>query len=122
MGMDAYLYIVHNRKEISQDNFWDNCITVKDQEAWENYKFDKPAEVWYGRKNWDLHMQVFGNDYECGEYVEIDMNTLDEMIRAATHYPDYFGGFSTVEQLCFIYQHYTDIKAHGMILVYEADW
>ena len=122
MGMDAYLYMAHNRKEFNEENWYSKCKTVESEDAWDNYEFDSIAEVWYARKFWDLHQAVFGNDYECGEYVVIDKPTLEKMIEFATHHTDYFGGFQTVEKLCFVLHYYDEMEKHGMVLVYEADW
>lgn len=122
MGMDAYLYLVHNRKECETEDFYNKCITVEDRDAWDEYDFDKPAEVWYARKFWSLHETVFGNNYECGDYLVIDKGTLKMMLDFAIHNKDFFGGFNTVESLCWVLYHYDEFSEHGMVLVYEADW
>ena len=122
MGMDAYIYRVHNRKEIEDPNFYSKCITVEDKAGWDEDDMTKPAELWYARKFWGLHETIFGDDYECGEYIEIDKDTIEKMLDFATHNPDYFGGFVGVESLCWILQYYDKMKSNGFILVYEADW
>lgn len=122
MGMDAYLYRVHNRKEVNNDNFFNYCITINNADAWENDEFSASAELWYGRKFWDLHTYVFGDDYECGSYVEVTKEMLEKMLDYSCKHPDYFGGFSGVEPLCWAYYYYDKMIEEGFILLYEADW
>lgn len=123
MGMDAYIYRVHNRKELQDEDFYSKCITLEDREAWEDDTMEKPAELWYARKFWGLHEAIFGNEgYECGEYVEINKETINKMLDYATHNVDYFFGFNTVEELCWILHYYDEMVSKGFILVYEADW
>lgn len=120
MGMDARLVKCRNLKQPEQQDFWNNCITT---DAWHEYKNkDRPAVLWYGRKNWDLHNEIFGNDYECGEWVEVTKETLDKMLDFAAHNPDYFGDFETVPSLCRARYYYDTIHEAGWIFAYECDW
>lgn len=122
MGMDAYLYRVHNRREVENDNFFEKCITLNNSDAWEQDEFKSSAELWYGRKFWDLHHAVFGHNYENGTYVEVTKEMLEKMLIFAAKNTDYFGGFNTVEALCWAYHYYDEMIEHGFILLYECDW
>ena len=126
MGLDAYIYRVHNRREIQDDpDFFSKCATINSHAAWEADEDEgmvKSAELWYARKFWGLQEAVFGEGYENGEYVILEKEDIETMIDYATRHPDYFNSFSTVESLCWILYHYDDMVAKGFILLYEADW
>ena len=124
MGMDMYLYRAKNKKQFNEEDFWNNCKDLSTPLAWENDNYDSPAMLWYARKFWPLLEKVFP-DYDadmCGKYVEVDKETLEEMIDFACHHPDYFGDFNTVPELCRALHSYDDAQANGYIYFMECDW
>ena len=122
MGMDAYLVRVRNLKQPKQEDFWDKCISVRTHEAWDNDDMSAPAELWYGRKFWDLHEAIADKDYENGEWIEVSKEMLEKMVEFASHNPDYFGGFNSVPALCQALYSYDEAHENGWIYAYECDW
>lgn len=123
MGMDAHLLRVRNINQPKTSDFWDKVIDLRDKEAWENDDYTSPAQLWYGRKFWDLHEFMFPTaEYECGEYVEITKPMLERMVDYAARHIDYFGGFDRMPELCQALYEYDNARARGWIYVYEADW
>ena len=127
MGMDAYLLRVRNKKQPEQENFWNEYVSMRDKAFYNKEDdFDKPAELWYARKFYDLQSYmsdvVLDEPYECGEYVEITKEMLEKMINFATHHKDYFDGFNGVSDLCQALYDYDEAQKNGWIYVYECDW
>lgn len=110
MGMDAYIFRAKTKKAFQEDNWYNN----------ENVK-----EVWYARKYWDLvqNVRFIRNvDEDCGEFILLTKNDIEEMINVATHNPDYFGGFTTVPALCEILQNFDDDEEEGWHYYFEFDY
>lgn len=122
MGMDAHLMRVRNLRQPEAENFWDNAIDLRSEEAWEDDEFTSVAELWSGRKFWELHEAIAPKDYECGEWIEVTKPMLEAMLDFATRNPDYFGGFNSVPELCRALYSYDMARKHGWIYAYEADW
>ena len=90
MGLDIGIYRAKNHA-VFEDGQW--------------YNNDNITEVWYARKFWDMiHNMSFVKDVEgdCGEFIPLTMDNVEEMLQFAAHNRDYFDGFSTVPQLCEI--------------------
>ena len=116
MGMDMYIFRAHSKKEIESENFWQYVNESENDEI-------PLGEVWYARKFWDLHNNMsFLRDYECGEFIELTKENLEEMIAFATHNTDYWDGFETVATLCKILYTFDEMNERGYHYYYEADW
>ena len=118
MGMDCHILCAHSKLEIENGDLWTYM---------EEHDFDEETtilgEKWYGRKFWDMHQHMsFLQDYECGEYIELNKDNIEEMLQYLTHHPDYWGGFETVPQLCQILYTYDDTIDQGYKYFYECDW
>ena len=90
MGLDCYIFRTKTKK-VFDDEHWYESETVK--------------EVWYARKFWDLiHNMSFIKNVEedCGEFIQLTMDNIEEMLQFAAHNRDYFDGFETVPSLCEI--------------------
>ena len=117
MGMDSTLHLARDRK-VLEAGF----------EHWsanpEDYNYVR--EVWYGRKFWSVLQEMsWLRDYkddECGTYVELTRENLEEMLNHCAHHQDYFGGFSTVPDLCQLLWEWDALEADGLKIFYEADW
>ena len=108
--MDAYIFRAKTKK-------------VFDEEDWYNNK--DISEVWYTRKFWDLiHNVSFIKDTEkdCGEFIKLTKDNIEEMIHIATHWRDYWGGFDSVPQLCEILDNFDDDAENGWNYYFEFDY
>ena len=122
MGMDAYMFSAHSKKELQSDDYWAAKINEIIEE--EN-KWSQSNELWYARKFYDLHTFItyhFCPDYECGDFIEISKEDLKKIIEFCCFHRDYFDGFHTVPALCEIYDHWDDLTEHNLKLFYECDW
>lgn len=118
MGMDLRLVSAHSKKELENENFWSIMAqnTVND-------KFEKPAELYYARKFWDLYQNLsFLHDYECGEWLPVTKENVEEMLRVACHQRDYWDGFQSVPDLCEILDRWGDLCQHNLTVFFECDW
>lgn len=122
MGMDSYIFLAHSKKELDSENFWNNNIRDFDEET----KWTTPGERWYARKFWSLHDHLvatcFHNEYECGDWIELNREDIEEMISYSTHHANYFDNFCGLENLCEILYHWDDIQDAGLHPYYECDW
>ena len=88
IGLDCYIFKAKTKK-VFQDENW----------------YDKVEEVWYARKYWDLiHNMSFIKDVDddSGDFIQLTMDNVEEMLQFAAHNRDYFDGFETVPPLCEI--------------------
>lgn len=125
MGLDVHIYMVRNRKQLQEEDFYDKCYTgwVKDKET-DEINFTQPSVVYYARKFWDLYEPVAHHFHlDNGEFSEpLSREDIEFMIDIATHHPDYWDSFDSVPTLCEILYHYDEIKDAGMILLFEGDY
>lgn len=110
MGMDAYILKSKTKKAFDEPNW---------------YESNAVEEVWYARKFWDLVNRVSFikniND-ECGEFIRLTKENVEEMLQIATHTRDYFGGFSTVIALCEILDKFDEDEENGWHYYFEFDY
>ncbi len=116
MGLDQHIIMAHNKKEVDNDNFWTNCI---DASGMIDFEYDRPAFLWYNRKNLGLQNEMATDN---GEILQIDDNTLEKILQYLTHNPDYFDSFNSVPDLCKIIYNYQLIRNNGFALFYMGDW
>lgn len=125
MGMDLYLFTAHSKKEVTDPGFFTNLFNREPKEdAYSPYEFyAQPNEVYYARKFWDLyHNLSFTKDYECGDYVQITRNQVEEMLKIACQYEDYFCDFNTVPQLCRLLKYWDIVEENNLKVFFECDW
>lgn len=118
MGMDAYLFSAHSKKELQSEDYWDK---IKN----ENKEWTNRQELVYWRKFYDLQDFISSNlpePYENGDYIEIDKEMLKEIIIFCCFHKDYWDEFKTVPKLCQVYNHYNEIEEAGLKIFYECDW
>ena len=87
MGMDLNIYSARNREVFKHEGWWNS---------------DQVQEEFYARKFWDLvdNCSFIPKDYESGEFIEITVDNLEEMIKVACNYKDYGGTYNSVPKLC----------------------
>lgn len=109
IGLDIYIYKAKNRR-------------VFKTEGW--YNSDKVTEVYYARKFWALIQEAsFINvERDCGEFIRLTRENVEELLDIATHNKDYFDGFSTVPALCTILQKFEQIEDEGYHYYMEFDY
>ena len=103
MGLDCYVFRARSKKSFEDERWFDD----------EN---GTVTEVWYARKYWDLlhNMSFIKNiEEECGDFIQLSMDNLEEMLQFAAHNPDYFDSFNTVPQLCKIINEFEDDYENG---------
>lgn len=94
MGLDVAIYRARNRAVFKDDNWYNN---------------ENVTEVWYARKFWDLiHNMSFIKNVEedCGDFIQLTMDNVEEILQFAAHNPDYWSGFKTVPALCEIIRNF----------------
>ena len=99
MGLDCYIFRAKTKKVFEDENW-----------------YDKVEEVWYARKFWDLiHNMSFIKNVEedCGDFIMLTMDNIEEMLQFAAHNPDYNDGFNTVPALCEIIRRFEDDYENG---------
>lgn len=112
MGLDCYVFRAKTKKAF-------------DEPHWYEDESGAVTEVWYARKFWDLVNQVSfikNTNDDCGEYIKLSKDDIEEMIQVATHNPDYFGEFNTVPALCKILQNFDEDEEEGWHYYFEFDY
>ena len=124
IGLDVTIYMAKNRKQVLDEKFYQICKTGWVENEYGEIDFEQPCEVYYARKFWDLYEPMCVRlDLGNGEFSQpLTKDDIEEMIKIATHNPDYFGEFETVPALCKILQHYDEATAHGMVFIFEGDY
>lgn len=120
MGLDVYMVAAHNKEELKKEDFWSKLIDMRDMES---YAWDKPAELYYARKFWDLYTPIahhFG--LENGEWVEVDKTELENILDIACHNEDYFGSFDTVPAICRIIYNYDLLRENGLQVFFSGNF
>lgn len=123
MGMDAYLFSAHSKKELQSEDYWKNVhLDTEDLDS----KWVNCGEYAYWCKFWSLHIfineEFCHNEYESGEFIEIDREQLKDIIEFCCFHRDYWDSFKSVTGLCEIYDHWDDIEAAGLKIFYTCDW
>ena len=111
MGMDLNIYSARNREVFKHENWWES---------------DQVQEEFYARKFWNLveNCSFIPYDYQAGDFIELNEENLEEMIKVACIYRDYFGTYNNVPLLCELRDKYSAWKACGdsRKLFLEYDW
>ena len=114
MGMDFNIYSARNREVFKHDNWWNS---------------DQVQEEFYGRKCWNLveNCSFIPKDYESGTFIELTVENIEEMIKVACEYRNYFDNYNDVPKLCelrdkLIYWENNPDEANGRKMFYEYDW
>lgn len=109
IGLDVNIYRTRNHQIFKTENW---------------YTSEAVTEVYYARKFWALIEQasfININD-DCGEYLELSRENVEELIEIATHNRDYFGGFETVPRLCEILRDFEETEEDGYHYYMEFDY
>ena len=87
MGMDINIYSARNREVFKHKGWWDS---------------EQVQEEFYACKFWDLvdNCSFIPEDYQSGDFIELTEENLEEMIKVACTYKDYFGTYNNVPILC----------------------
>lgn len=109
IGLDVSIYRARNHQIFKTEKWYDSKAVT---------------EVYYARKFWTLIEQAsFINiNEDCGEYLELSRENIEELIQIATHNEDYFGGFETVPRLCEILRDFEETKEEGYNYYMEFDY
>ena len=109
MGLDVNIYRARNHQVFKSEDWYDSNAV---------------SEVYYARKFWALIEQAsFLNvKYDCGEFIELSRENVEELITIATHNADYFDGFTTVPRLCEILRDFDEDAENGYHYYMEFDY
>lgn len=109
MGLDVAIYRARNNQIFKTEKWYDS---------------EAAAEVYYARKFWTLIEQAsFLNvKDDCGDFIELSRENVEELINIATHNADYFDGFETVPRLCEILRNFDEDTENGYHYYMEFDY
>ena len=109
MGLDVNIYRARNHQVFKTEKWYDSKAVT---------------EAYYARKFWALIEQAsFLNvKDDCGEFIELSRENVEELINIATHNADYFDGFETVPKLCEILRHFEEDEENGYHYYMEFDY
>ena len=111
MGMDFHIYSARNREVFKHENWWDS---------------EQVQEEFYARKFWDIvdNCSFIPKNYESGSFIELNLENLEEMIKVACTYRDYYGTYNSVPKLCELRDKYTGWLSDELPikLFLEYDW
>lgn len=121
MGLDIHIYRARrNPKEFTKEQ-WDEYYRGEDNEE------ETPimTEVFYARKFWKLHYAAIErevDEYDGSEYIRLEREDIERMIKCAVVTRNYFGDFSCVPPLCEILDNFDVDEEHGWHYFYYASW
>ena len=109
MGMDLTVWKARNHE-------------VFKHEGW--YSSGEVEEMYYARKFWDMayNCRFVPAHYENGEFIEIDKDDVEEMIRVACEYRNYWGNYDDVPKLCELRDKCDEIFESGYKLFFEYNY
>lgn len=111
MGMDLNIYSARNREVFKHENWWDS---------------EQVQEEFYARKFWDLvdNCSFIPKDYKNGDFLELTIDNIEEMIKVACKYKDYFDTYNSVPKLCELRDKYIEWneEENPKKLFLEYDW
>ena len=109
MGMDLTIWKARNHEVFKHDNWYTN---------------GEVEEKYYARKFWDMvyNCRFIPKDYENGEFIEINKDNLEEMIRVACEYRNYWDNYDDIPKLCELRDEYDMIIESGYKLYFEYNY
>ena len=109
MGMDLTVWQARNHEVFKHEDWWDS---------------KQVKEKYYSRKFWDLvhNCRFIPGDYDSGTFLELTKDNIEEMIRVACEYRNYFGNYNDVPKLCELRDEFDSIIESGEKLYLEYDW
>ena len=109
MGLDVNIYRARNHKVFKDEKWYDS---------------EAVTEVYYARKFWALIENASFLDVkdDCGAFIELSRENVEELITIATHNADYFDGFETVPKLCEILRNFDENEENGYHYYMEFDY
>ena len=109
MGMDLGIYRARNHEVFKHDGWWDN---------------PNVEQVFYGRKAWHYpnHCDFIPKDYENGDFFEISVENVENMIEVACHYRNYFDTYDDIPQLCELRDRMIEEEEEESSYKYFIEW
>lgn len=109
MGMDLIVWKARNHEVFKHEGWYSN---------------GEVEEMYYARKFWDMayHCNFVPADYENGEFIEIDKDDVEEMIRVACEYRNYWDNYDDVPKLCELRDKCDEIFESGYKLFFEYNY
>lgn len=130
MGMDLGITVAKSINMVTDENSnWSDHYDfdeIHDNNLFYNedgdfqWPTDKPVDVWYARKFYDLldGVSELKESYKEPNVIRIKKDTLKKMIECYAFTPDYFDSFNGLPRLCELYQMYDELQANGLNLYF----
>lgn len=131
MGMDLGITVAKSINMITDESNWTDHYDfdeIRNNEMFhsntENDEFqwptDRPIDMWYARKFYDLldGVSELKESYKEPNVIRIKKDTLKKMIECYAFTPDYFDSFNGLPRLCELYQMYDELQANGLNLYF----
>ena len=128
MGMDLGITIAKSIDMVMDETRWEDHYDfdeIRDnnlfynEEGGFNWPVDKPIDVWYARKFYDLLDDVPELKESYTKYViPLKKATLKKMIECYAFTPDYFDSFNGLPRLCELYQMYDELQVNELNLYF----
>lgn len=113
MGMDFNIYSARNHEVFKHNGWWDNPNVIQE---------------FYARKAWHFpeNCNFIPKDYKSGDFIEITVENVEEMIQIACKYKNYWGNYNDIPKLCELrdqmeYENALDEKPDKKYFL-EYDW
>lgn len=129
MGMDLGICASKSIELVTDDSKWsdhydydeihDNDLFYEEYGVFK-WPTDKPINMWYARKFYDLLDGVpeLQESYQKPYVIRLKKDTLKKMIECYAFTPDYFDSFNGLPRLCELYQLYDELQANGLNLYF----
>lgn len=104
-----------------------NCYKARNHEIFKHsdwYDNKNVKEVFYFRKYWDLlhNLSFIDIEKDCGDFIQLTKEQLEEILQIATHNRDYFNGFSVVPAICEALDNFDSDEKKGWHYYFEFDY
>ena len=104
-----------------------NCFKARNHEVFKHegwYENPNVTEVFYFRKHWDMlrALSFINVERDCGEFIQLSRENLEEILDAAAHHRDYFGGFEVVPAICEALANFDEVEDEGYHYYFEFDY
>jgi len=109
MGMDLTVYAARNHEIFKHDDWWNN----KDV-----------TEKYYSRKFWDLvnNCSFIPREFEGDEFFQLTKNNVEEMIKIACEYRNYWNNYDDVPKLCEMRDEFDELEENGFHLYLNCSY
>lgn len=85
-------------------------------------EYEEREEMCYWRKFGNI-LDIMKYDYEdYGKDVRMTKDDIENILNYVTHQRDYYGGFSSVNQVCELLDQWDELEEEGWVINFNANW